>query len=508
MSIACSCRLIVRFLFSTAFVFGVILLPSVNAKEILRAGAAKVEITDHTVSASGNSYVRVLALQKGRETVFLMAIDVVALAEIGRLPSDFVQKVKGQLAREFGVKAENVVVTASHAHTVVRQDIDVLAISAARKAFSKLRPAVVGRGITYENSISENRRIKLIDGREIDVRHAYALPSDGEMLSTGKIDPELGVVRVDSVEGAPIAVLYNFSAHPILGRPGVMNSSDYPGFASEAIENVIGGDTVSLFLQGAAGDVNPRGYKDIHRVRDSKPIGERLALRVLEVWRNTKPDSYAFQFQYEMVRLPVARDIHARIQKNMREQQALIEGIQPTSLDFRSFVELYVQQQLNPSFPSASKYRYLSDSANNLSDLAVLDQEKRENVRRYLSNIYAIEQLTRLRVNQELLLKHQNRIDDEKRDEIVAEVSGFRIGDARFITFPGELSVEIGIAIKEKYKEKNAYIVGYSNGYIYYTPTLEQRLNTGYAQEDCESLISPEWQMYFDAAVENLMSKL
>lgn len=119
MSIACSCRLIVRFLFSTAFVFGFILLPSVNAKEILRAGAAKVEITDHTVSASGNSYVRVLALQKGRETVFLMAIDVVALAEIGRLPSDFVQKVKGQLAREFGVKVENVVVTASHAHTVV-----------------------------------------------------------------------------------------------------------------------------------------------------------------------------------------------------------------------------------------------------------------------------------------------------------------------------------------------------------------------------------------------------
>ncbi len=38
------------------------------------------------------------------------------------------------------------------------------------------------------------------------------------------------------------------------------------------------------------------------------------------------------------------------------------------------------------------------------------------------------------------------------------------------------------------------FVAGYTNGYIYYTPTADQRNNSGYAQEDCDTLVAPEWQ--------------
>ena len=69
-----------------------------------------------------------------------------------------------------------------------------------------------------------------------------------------------------------------------------------------------------------------------------------------------------------------------------------------------------------------------------------------------------------------------------------------RIGDFKLVTFPGELTVEIGLNIKRAAGDPNAFVAGYTNGYIYYTPTVQQRTNTGYAQEDCDCMVAPEWQ--------------
>ena len=47
-----------------------------------------------------------------------------------------------------------------------------------------------------------------------------------------------------------------------------------------------------------------------------------------------------------------------------------------------------------------------------------------------------------------------------------------------------------------------------TNGYIYYTPTAQQRSNTGYAQEDCDCLVSPQWQEAFEAKALEVLSEL
>ena len=83
----------------------------------------------------------------------------------------------------------------------------------------------------------ENRRLKLKDGREVDVRHAYSLPPDDEVAEVGPVDPEIGVLRLDRKDGRTLAVVYNFACHPIQGVPSGGNTADITGFASQVIED-------------------------------------------------------------------------------------------------------------------------------------------------------------------------------------------------------------------------------------------------------------------------------
>jgi hypothetical protein len=69
----------------------------------------------------------------------------------------------------------------------------------------------------------------------------------------GPVDPEVGVIRVDSVaSGKPIAVLMNFAAHPtVLGAENMTFSADFVGYARNALEKMIGGDAMAIFANGA-----------------------------------------------------------------------------------------------------------------------------------------------------------------------------------------------------------------------------------------------------------------
>jgi len=76
------------------------------------------------------------------------------------------------------------------------------------------------------------------------------------------------------------------------------------------------------------------------------------------------------------------------------------------------------------------------------------------------------------------------------------------------VTFPGELTVQIGLNIKKNAPNKNTFVAAYTNGYIYYAPTAEQLRNTGEAQEDSDTNLAPEWQLMFERKVSEILQKL
>jgi len=53
-----------------------------------------------------------------------------------------------------------------------------------------------------------------------------------------------------------------------------------------------------------------------------------------------------------------------------------------------------------------------------------------------------------------------------------------------------------------------AFVAGYTNGYLHYLPTGRQRANTGYAHEDCDCLVAPEWEQVFRDGAKRMFLKL
>ena len=137
-----------------------------------------------------------------------------------------------------------------------------------------------------------------------------------------------------------------------------------------------------------------------------------------------------------------------------------------------------------------------------------MDATNRRNMKAYLQNIYTMEELTRLGTNLRLLKKHQQQNLDAGKRTIDVELVGVRIGDFVMITFPGELTVRIGLGIKERAAYAHTYVAGYTNGYIYYCPTADQLRNVGGAQEDSDCILHPSWQAIFEKKAVELLDKL
>lgn len=475
----------------------------------LMAGVAKVEITDREAGPVNDPlYVKALALKSGDTTAVLITVDAVAIGEIGYIKNDYLSKVRERLQTEFGVQPANVMINASHCHGVVCADVDARTVQAVEAAIEGMVPVSIGSGSGHEDRIMENRRVKLKSGREADVRHAYALPADEEIAEVGPVDPQIGILRLDRQDGRTLAVVYNFACHPIQGVPSGGNTADITGFASKVIEDNLSDGTIALFLQGCGGDINPISYKDVDQPRDAEPLGNLLGLSTLQAVREiTCREDERLVVLHETLTLPRV-DPTERIYAMEAEQKRLLQSLRGTSLNFKTFLPLIVKYNVTGEYPLAPSHRYLHDEALGRDHLPRLDAENRRNIQAYVENIHVMEELTRLQTNLALLRKHQRSLLDSGKRTIDVEVAAVRIGDFVLVTFPGELTVRIGMGIKENSPHEHTFVAGYTNGYIYYSPTAEQLRNIGGAQEDSDCILAPEWQKIFEDKVSELLGKL
>lgn len=447
----------------------------------LEAGVSAVDITDRTVPVNDPCFAKALVLKQDRTTVALITVDAVAIGEIGRIGNGFLASLRRDLERECGIPPAQVIVNASHCHGIVRGDVQQLVVKAVRQAMEKIQPVTVRSGVGKEDRISENRRVTLKDGTQSDMRRAYPTPAEELIASTGPIDPTIGILRLDRADGSPLAVLYHFACHPIMNPPSKGNSADFPGFASKAIEKATG--ATALFLQGCGGDINPRGYKDVSRPADAEPLGILLGESVLTAL-NTLPsqDDTTLRVMNNTIALPRAADFEQRIAGLEAERLRLIDSLRGTPLNFKQLQQVLEQKASPSETPALEQFH-----ADNLI--------AKEN---YLANIQIMEQLMRLKANLSLLKKNLAKTKAANTPTLDAEVCGLRVGDFKLVTFPGEVTVEVGLQIKKLVNDSNAHVSGYTNGYLYYTATESQRLNKGFAQEDCDVLVAPEWRAKFE----------
>ncbi|MCC6508215.1 MAG: hypothetical protein IT423_03855 [Pirellulaceae bacterium] len=475
----------------------------------LKAGAARRDVTDRQSGPVNDPlFVKALVIQSDDAQLVLITVDAVAIGEIGPIPNSYLPKVRERLERELKIAPANVLVNASHCHGRVVSDLDGPTFEAVAEALKKLEPVKIGFGFGQEDTIMENRRMKLKSGRTADVRHAYSLPPDDEVVETGPIDPQIGVLRLDRLDNSTLAVVYNFACHPIQGVPSGANTADIIGYASKVIEENTSAGTVALFMQGCGGDVNPVFYKDVDHPRSAEPLGNKLGLSTLRALKTIecRVDD-RLRVRSELLALPRG-DRTERIAELESQQRRLLADLRGTSLNLKTFMALAVKYNLGNEFPSYYAHRYLHDDKLGKDDLRRLDAENRRNMLQYIANIETMEELTRVQTNLALLRKHQASLVAAGKRTVDVEVGAIRIGDLALVTFPGELTVQIGLNIKRSSPHAQTCVAGYTNGYIYYSPTTEQLLNPGNAQEDCDSILAAPWQPIFEQKVSEMLDGL
>ena len=143
-----------------------------------------------------------------------------------------------------------------------------------------------------------------------------------------------------------------------------------------------------------------------------------------------------------------------------------------------------------------------------MSGSRLVFDENHRNLNNYIRNIRTMEELTRVQINLNLLRMHQADNAAAEKRSLDVELLGLRIGDFVLLTFPGELTVQIGLNIKKTSPHDLTFVAGYTNGYIYYAPTADQLRNVGRAQEDSDCILAPPWQAIFEKKAVEILGKL
>lgn len=479
----------------------------------LRAGVAKSDITtsEKGVVINDPLYAKALILNDGSTTLVIISMDAVAIGGICDVKDDFLSKLRSRIHDQLGIPGDHVLVHATHTHPpglLLCEDAEQVdrTFDAVDRALQNMTPVKIGVGVGHEDRIIINRTLRLKNGRDWTIRQANPCPPDEEIEGIGPVDPDIGILRIDRLDGRPLAVVYNYACHPLIGVPGKAVTANYPGFASKVIEESLGDDSMALFLQGSAGDVTEVLYKDVNRPRDSEPIGTMLGLSTLKAFREIKTGDAKLRVISETIELPRRTDIPERLESLRLEQTELLESLRSTSLNLKTFLPLYIKHALSPDYPADYAYRYLQAESTGTQELAVMDSENMRNIEKYLDNICAMEKLTRIQDKIATLKRHQAINDEAGEPTIAAEVQGIKIGDCVLITAPLEVLTEVGLNVKNASPCRHTFVVPFSNGYMHYGPPADAYDRGGYEVTEC--LLAPEWQKIYEKKANEIICSL
>jgi hypothetical protein len=220
--------------------------------------------------SEGNLTARALAIKKEGKTVVLLNVDLLGLF------ADFSGLIKHEIFLRHGLPPEALFMNFSHTHFApvtqewptwqeanqrpdsiyLWSDVRKGILDAVDQALGSLEPADIyfGRGTT---DIGYNRSLK-------DHQELY--------------DSDVDVLKIVYRGKKPENYLFMAACHPVFSTAGTLHytiSANYPGVARKLVEERTG--TInSLFLQGTAGDINPRDNGEYIS-------GEKLANDVLAV---------------------------------------------------------------------------------------------------------------------------------------------------------------------------------------------------------------------------------
>ncbi len=428
------------------------------AETPLHVGVAEVDITPPEGFPMAGYYEERLAKGardplKAHAIVFLQGETRAALitCDLTGIAYDLATQVRNQAEEKTGITAEHIVLTASHSHTApdygrdlfeglaelkagksdastryTSQLIDKLVevVSAAQAA---ARPVIIEAGAGEQKvPVAFNRRFVMKDG---SVKTWMTLDNPNVVRAAGPIDPEIAIVVIRDANGEqPLGTLTNFALHlDTVG--GEFWSADYPYYIEQNIQRALGKNVISLFGTGCCGDINHVNPASKDRNKTDfigNALGETIVAALPELKRVENP---RFRVRSAMVSLPLmdvspAQAIHSRDVIAAAKKGEKIEFFEMVTAYKSIMIDQFLHQK--PEKPAAD---YINWGLSH--ELAGIGEN------------------------------------------IPVHVQAMSLGDdVAIVTLPGEVFVELGLAIKQASPFKHTLVIELSNAVeTIYVPT-------------------------------------
>jgi neutral ceramidase len=329
-----------------------------------RVGVAETEITPPLGFPIAGYYFERLAAGthdplKAKAIAFVgdtgqAAIVVCDLTGVG---SDLTAEVRRRAVLKTGIPAANIIVCATHSHTAPDYGKDLYeylgaktsankrhyaetlinrivdAIASAKQAAGPV--ALFAGTATQSTPISFNRRFVMRDG---SVRTWMNFKNPDVIRAAGPIDPEVGLLLVRSAQTKqPVGIFSNFALH--LDTVGGLNwSGDYPYDVEQDLRKSLGPGLISIFGNGCCGDIN---HIDPNRAERNKTefIGRSLAGTIEAAVGSLRPvDNRVLRVEHAVVRLPLPEISPADVKHSEMLLKAARAG---QKVDFFAHVNAY-----------------------------------------------------------------------------------------------------------------------------------------------------------------------
>lgn len=459
-------------------------MTAAGGQETLHIGMAEADITPpkgflmagyyHERRATGTRdplKARAIVFRDGKEQAAIVVCDLTGVAV------DLAVEVRRLAGKRTGIPASNIVVSATHSHTApdyTRDLYEHLAnigkpgpkryaadlvdgiVEAIARAHANARPATVSAGTArQETPVSFNRRFVMKDG---SVRTWMRLDHPEVVRPAGPIDPEIAMLLVRPADGKqPPGLLSNFALHlDTVG--GTLWSADYPHFIEQGIRKALGRDAVSIFATGCCGDINH--VDPVRKERNQTAvIGAALAKTIDGHLDKLRPvPQPRLRVRHTTVRLPLQK---VSTEQLARARPMLLDAKTNKKTDFFDLVNAY--------------------------KAVVLDQLRAKNAQRKAADF----------INWGLTHTWEGI-----GSHLPVDVQAIALGDeVAIVCLPGEVFVELGLAIKQASPFRTTLVIELSNCVeTMYIPT--RAACAGGSYEVTNSAVEPgSGEMLVEAAI-------
>jgi len=269
----------------------------------LLAGTAKVNLTPAGDEPLHDSiYARSLVLEGNGQRLAFVAVDLAVFTS---------ERIERICKEKYGIS--QVLISSSHNHSEPQKGgrsfeksnpyvsfYEDQIIRAVGMAAANMFPARIAAGHRTFPQLGFNRLVIREDGhaRESWFGDDHYTSENPERIPFGPVDPQVGIIRIEDMQGQPRVILMNYACHADVVCFNYAISADYPGVACRKVEEAFGNTVNCLFIQGAGGNIEPlmissrrTGPNDPFQT-DYAPMnrtGELLAYEAVRLAKGLKP---------------------------------------------------------------------------------------------------------------------------------------------------------------------------------------------------------------------------